>query len=219
MTDILIVLKRTGALLTGSHFVYTSGAHGPAYINKDLLYTHTDEASLVGKEFAKRVVDLPIEVVAAPAIGGIVLTQWTAYHLSRFKKKEVLSVYTEKTDLGEQVFTRGYEKFVKGKNVFVVEDLTSTGSSVKKVIGSVRNAGGNVIQVGVMVDRSPIDRPMTDDIIGAPFFALGRFPVELYKADSCILCAKNVPINIQAGHGKKFLRLKNISAKIIKKGK
>jgi len=208
MRDILTILKETKALLTDDHFVYTSGKHGSVYINKDIIYTHTERASEVGLMFAKRTQDLDIDVVAAPALGGIVLSQWTAFHLSKLKGHEIQSVYTEKTVDRDQIFTRGYDEIVKGRKVLVIEDLVTTGGSVKKVVGSVTSARGSVVSIGVMVDRSPLDNPASDDSLGAPFFALGRLPVELYDADTCPLCKKNIMINSSVGHGGKFLASK-----------
>lgn len=204
---ILDILKKTNALITNSHFVLTSGKHSSTYINKDAVYPHTREASEVGKMFAKKCKDYDIDVVAAPALGGIILSQWTAYHLSKLKRKNVLGVYTEKTLEKNQIFTRGYEKLVKGKNVLVVEDLTTTGGSVIKVIQSVREHGGTVVAVGVMVNRDPENVNVKS--IGAPFFSLGELFVKSYEENDCPLCTKRVKINIDVGHGKKFLEQKN----------
>lgn len=208
MRDILTILKESQALLSDDHFVYTSGLHGALYINKDILYTHPHNASEVGLLFAEQARNLDIEVVAAPALGGIVLSQWTAYHLTELKKKEIVAVYTEKTPEKEQLFTRGYDKVVAGKKVLVIEDLVTTGGSVRKVVASVIKAGGTVVSVGVMIDRSPKDTPATAETIGAPFFALGRLPVTIYTPQDCPLCKNSVPINTSVGHGKKFLTQK-----------
>ncbi len=167
---ILPILKATGALITNDHFVLTSGKHSSTYINKDAIYPHTKASSEIGALFAKAFQHLEIDAVAAPALGGIILSQWTAYHLSKLKRKEIYGVYTEKTLEKNQIFTRGYESFVKGKNVLVVEDLTTTGASVKKVVDSVRSHGGNVIAVGVMLNRDPEN--VNDNSLGAPFKAL-----------------------------------------------
>ncbi|HRP59348.1 MAG TPA: phosphoribosyltransferase family protein, partial [Vicingus sp.] len=153
MNDVLSLLKSVNAVITDDHFVYTSGKHGSVYINKDALYPHTKLASQVGKMFAEQTTDLEIDVVAAPALGGIILSQWTANHLSQLKGKEILGVYTEKDEQKNQVFTRGYDKLVTGKKVLVIEDLTTTGGSVKKVVDTVRQVGGEVVIVGVMVNR------------------------------------------------------------------
>ena len=133
MSKILDILRETKAIITNSHFVYTSGKHGSIYINKDIVYTHPEKASEVGLLFAEKTKNLEIDIVAAPALGGIILSQWTAYHLTKLKKKEILGIYTEKTPNNDQVFKRGYDKIIRGKNVLVVEDLTTTGDSVKKV--------------------------------------------------------------------------------------
>lgn len=146
MNKVIQILKKTGAILDNDHFVGTSGRHFDTYINKDILYTYPVESAKVGKLFAEKYKDANIEVVAAPALGGIILSQWTAYYLSKMKKKTIFSVYTEKTPEKLQIFTRGYENFVKGRNVLVIEDLTTTGGSVRKVVESVRAAGGIVVE-------------------------------------------------------------------------
>ncbi len=214
MKDIVSILKSVGAIITDSHFVGTSGRHMPAYINKDLLFLHPEEASNVGELFAEKFQNEDIDIVVAPAVGGTILSQWTAYHLSKLKKKEVLSTYTEK-DKGtsasasesEQVFRRGYDAYVKGKKVLVIEDLTTTGLSVKKLIETVKNVGGEVVAVCVMVNRDP--NLVNSQSIGAPFSSLGVFQIPSYEEKDCPLCKNGVPINISVGHGKKFLAEKN----------
>lgn len=207
---IIGILKRIGAVLTDDHFVYTSGKHGSVYINKDALYPHTTESSQVGRMFAEKFKDVDIDVVAAPALGGIILSQWTAYNLSKLKSKEVLGVYTEKTPEKNQVFTRGYDKLVKGKNVLVIEDLTTTGGSVRKVVDSVKAAGGHVVAVCVMVNRDPV--LVTSGVVGGPFSALGVLKAEAFDEADCPLCKDNVPINTDVGHGKKYLEGKRNTA-------
>lgn len=204
--EALELLKKTNAILTNSHFVGTSGKHFDTYINKDALYPHTAETSRMGELFAEKNKDLNIDVVAAPALGGIILSTWTGYHLSQLKKKEVLSVYTEKDAEKNQVFTRGYDKLVKEKNVLVIEDLTQTGGSVKKVLASVRNAGGNVVNVCVMVNKDP--KNINSETIGAPFNSLSELTVTSYEEKDCPMCKQGVPIDTRVGHGKKYLESK-----------
>ena len=98
--NLLDILQHLGAVLINDHFVYTSGKHGEVYINKDALYPHTRETSQEGRMLAELILanSLQPEVVVGPALGGIILSQWTAYHLSELLGKEVLSVYTEKDD-------------------------------------------------------------------------------------------------------------------------
>lgn len=212
--EVIEILKKVGALITDSHIVGTSGRHMPAYINKDAIFPHTEQASEIGRLFAEKFKDYDIEVVVAPAVGGTILSQWSAYHLSKLKNKEILSTYTEK-DKGttssaaesEQVFRRGYDKYVAGKKVLVIEDLTTTGTSVKKLIDAVKSAGGNVVAVCVMVNRDP--KLVNSETIGAPFYSLGVLEIPSYEEKDCPLCKSGVPINTSVGHGKKYLEAKN----------
>lgn len=203
MTDVVKLLKNIGAIVTNSHFVYTSGKHGSVYVRKDMLYPHADKTSQVCKLLAEKFKDKDIDVVVGPSIGGIILSQWVSYHLSKLKKKEILGIFTEKDENGNQIFKRGYDKLVKNKKVLVVEDLTTTGGSVKKVVDSVKNSGGKVVDVCVMVNRDP--EKVTSKSIGAPLSSLGIFKAESLDPKDCPLCKKNVPINTSVGHGKKYL--------------
>jgi orotate phosphoribosyltransferase len=204
--EVIEMLRKSGGVITDSHIVYTSGKHGSVYINKDALYPHTEFVSRIGELFAEQNKDIDIDVVAAPALGGIILETWTAYHLSKLKGKEILGVYTEKDAEKNQVFTRGYDKLVKDKNVLVIEDLTTTGGSVLKVVNTVKNAGGNVVGVAVMVNRAP--EIVNSDMMGVPFSSLAVLKAEAWDEADCKLCQTGVPINTTVGHGKKYLEAK-----------
>lgn len=197
------ILKKAGAVLRDSHFVYVSGKHSSIYVNKDYIYPHHKYVSRIAEIIAGKYKNKPVEVVVGPSIGGIILSQWVAYHLSKMKGEEVLSVYTEKTADNDQIFTRGYDQFVKGKNVLVVEDIVTTGNSVKKVINSVEDAGGKVLAACSIVNKDP--EHINPDFIGVPFDYLTIIGVDVYDEKDCPLCKKGVPINIMVGHGKKFL--------------
>src|SRR5579871_1810665 len=97
MSLVMDMLKETGAVIADSHFVLASGKHAGIYINKDALYPHTSAASVVCRDFAEKVRGLPIDVVVGPALGGIILSQWTAFHLSELRSQEIFGVYTEKS--------------------------------------------------------------------------------------------------------------------------
>jgi orotate phosphoribosyltransferase len=203
MSDVIQILKKVGAVLTNDHFVYTSGKHGSVYINKDAVYPHTKETSAICKLIARKFQYKLIQVVTAPSLGGIILSQWTAHWLSSLTHNEVLGVYTEKDAEKNQIFTRGYDRLVKGKRVLVVEDLTTTGGSVRKVVDTVRAAGGKVVAVCVMVNRDP--ERVTVKVVGAPFIALGVLKAEAYDESRCPLCKEGIPINTTVGHGKKYI--------------
>jgi orotate phosphoribosyltransferase len=209
MTQTVIdILKSVGAVLTDDHFVYTSGKHGSVYINKDALYPHTQQTAQVGKLFAEQCKDMDIDTVAAPALGGIILSQWTAYYLSEMKGKEIAGVYAEKNPDKSFTFTRGYDQYIKGKKVLVIEDLTTTGGSVKKIADVVRAAGGNVVAVGVMVNRDPEN--VNSEMMEAPFFALGVLKAEAFDEAEMPADLAARPINTTVGHGKKYLEAKSM---------
>ncbi len=209
--EVVNILKKIGAVITDSHFVYTSGKHGSVYINKDALYPHTKETSQVCELFAQKYKNLDIDIVVAPAVGGTILSQWTAYHLTNLKKKEILGIYTEK-DKGtlataaesEHIFRRGYDKLVKGKKALVIEDLTTTGMSVKKVVEAVKKAGGTVLAVAVMINRDPLH--VNTESMGVPFTSLGVIPAQAFNEAECPLCKNNIPINTEYAHGKEYLQ-------------
>ena len=203
---IIDILKKVNAVITDDHFVYTSGKHGEVYINKDALYPHTKETSAVGKMFAEKYQDAGIDLVVGPALGGIILSTWIAYHMSELTGREILGVYTEKDENKNQIFTRGYDKLVKGKNVLIIEDLTTTGGSVKKVVDTVKSAGGTVTAVCVMVNRNPDG--VNSEMMGVPFDALGVLPTAAYDEADCPFCKEGRPVNTEIGHGRKYMEEK-----------
>ena len=207
MPDIVTLLKKANAVITDSHIVYTSGKHGSVYVDKDALYPHTEMASEVGRMMAEKFKDADVEVVVGPMLGGIILSQWTAHHLTQMTGREVLSVYTEKDAESNQIFSRRrYDRHVKGKKTLIVEDITNTGGSAKKVVDTVKAAGGNIVALCVMINRDPTN--INSDTMGAPFYPLGVIEAEAIDAAECPLCKKGVPVNTDVGHGKAFLEKK-----------
>ena len=190
-------LAKLGAVITNSHVVYTSGLHGPAYVNKDAIYPHTAAISRLAGLIAFKFVDYNPEVVIAPAVGGCILSNRVAEHLSMMLGYEVLGVYVDKLDDGNFVIKRGYDKMVRGKKVLVVEDVLTTGSSVKKVITAARIAGGHVIGVGAICNRGNVEEK---DVGGVPILeALLNVKLDAYEEANCPLCKKGVPINTDVG--------------------
>jgi len=113
------ILQNVGAVTRG-HFVYTSGRHGSAYVNKDAVYLHPQATSRLCCMLARHFQDAGVEVVVGTALGGIPLSQWTVYHLRQLTRWEVLAAFTEEEG-GTKVFRRGYESVILGKKVLVPE--------------------------------------------------------------------------------------------------
>ncbi len=201
--EILDALAKIQAVITDSHLVYTSGKHGSTYFNKDAIYPHTEVTSMLCEEIARHFKDKGIEVVIAPAVGGVILSQWIAYHLTKITGREVLGVYAEK-DGDDFVIKRGYDKLSSGKKVLIVEDILTTGGSVKKVIDAARAVGANVMGLGVLCNRGGIT---AEDVSNPPeLFALINVNFDAWDEKNCPLCAKQVPINTDVGHGRKYIQ-------------
>lgn len=202
--DVLQVLGKIGAVITDSHIVYTSGKHGSAYVNKDAVYPHTAVTSRLCRAIAEQFADDNVQTVIAPAIGGVILSQWTAYHLSDMTGRNVMGVYAEKAPEGDEfVIKRGYDQFVKSHNVLVVEDVLNTGGSAHKVVDAVRAIGGNVLAVAALCNRGGVT---PHDLGDAPdLFALVNVQMDAWDAADCPLCRENRPINTQVGKGREYL--------------
>lgn len=203
MDDVVKILKDSGAVLEG-HFIGTSGRHLHGYMNKDKFLPHPAIVAKFSRMFAELNKDKGIEIVVSPAVAGIPFSQWTAHFLTEITGKEVLALFTEKTPENGQIFKRGYDKLVSGKRVLVVEDTVATGGSVKKVVDSVRAAGGDVVQISILVNRDP--DTVNEKTFGCPLNALAVIPMPSFAEDEVPDWLKAMPIRTDVGHGAKYLK-------------
>lgn len=199
--DVLDLLERVGAFRKG-HFVFTSGRHGDTYINKDAIYPYTRETSTLCRAMAEHFKDSNVEAVIGPAVGAAILSQWVAHHLSEMNGRDVLSVYADKDGMGGFLLKRGYDKLCAGKRVLVVEDLMTTGGSVKKVIDIMRANGSEVVGVGVVCNRGGVE--LKD--VGSPpkLVSLVQVQLDSWEATECLLCERKIPVSMDIGHGREF---------------
>jgi orotate phosphoribosyltransferase len=200
--DIMRTLAEVGAIITDSHIVYTSGRHGRVYVNKDALYLHPQVTEQLCARMAQDYNPAQVDVVAGPTVGGVILAQWVAWHLSKaLGQGEVLAVYAEEGPEKRRIFKRGYDQQLPSKRVVVVEDVVNTGGSARKVVDAVRELGGEVVGVSILCNRS--GDPHID--LGAPLHALVTLDLESWAPEECPLCQQGVPINIAVGKGRQFL--------------
>lgn len=205
MSEILILLERVGAIINNSHIVYTSGRHGRSYVNKDALYPHTTETSFVCSCIAHEFADAGVEVVAGPTVGGVIMAQWVAHHLSSITGAPVLAIYAEEESGSERkrIFRRGYDDIINGKKVLVVEDILTTGGSARKVVDAVYAHGGTPIGLGALCNRGNLNA----ESFNVPhFMALVEISLESWEASECPLCRDGVPVNTKVGKGATFSR-------------
>jgi len=203
-SDVLDMYQKSGGFRSG-HFVFVSGLHADTYINKNALYPYTREISALCKAIAEKFKGRGIEAVIGPATGGIILSQWVAYHLAEMDGHEVYSVYADKE--GDNfVIKRGYNDVVKGKKALVVEDLVTTGGSLRKVVEEARRVGADVLAAVTIVNRGDVTR----EAVGNPpeFISMLTVEMEQWPEDQCELCQKGIPVNTDIGHGKEFLAKK-----------
>ena len=172
------ILKDAGVLLQG-HFLLTSGRHSDKYLQCARIFKDATVSEVLCKELADRFKEDKIDVVIGPAIGAILISYETSRHLG------VPNLFAERDSEGVMVLRRSFA-IEPGQRVLVVEDVVTTGGSVREVIDLVQAAGGVVVGVGSIVDR-------TNGLIdfGVPFKAVYSATVESYLPEECPICIEN----------------------------
>jgi orotate phosphoribosyltransferase len=168
--DLLALFRKTGALLDG-HFVLRSGLHSRQFFQCALLLQYTDIAADVCGRLAKKLEGIACDTVISPALGGIVVGQEVGRALGK------RHIFAEK-DAGGLVLRRGFQ-ISPNERFIVAEDVVTRGGRVQETIDIVRQHGGVVAAVGVIVDRSGGQRPD----FGCPFVSLIEMNVETFEAD------------------------------------
>jgi orotate phosphoribosyltransferase len=180
-TSNLDLFKQTGAYLRG-HFRLTSGLHSPEYLQCALVLQYPEHAERLGRELAALMPkDRKVDLVAAPAVGGLIIGHEVARALgARF-------IFAER-DAGKMTLRRGFS-VQDGETAVVVEDVITTGGSSREVVEVLSAAGAGVIAAGSIIDRSGghVD-------IGVPRVALSTLQAITYPPENCPLCRDGVPV-------------------------
>ena len=185
--DLLRKLEARGAILNG-HFRLSSGRHSSVFVQKFRVLEQPVLVERVAQELAARARELTPTVVVSAAVGGIILGYETARQLG------TLGIFVEKEN-GVPTLRRGFA-LGAGERAFVVEDVVTTGGSVREVLDVIRAHGAHVAGVGVIVRRAPID-------FGVPTTALLDLPIGSFEPEHCPQCAAGEPITEP---GSRFLR-------------
>jgi orotate phosphoribosyltransferase len=172
--QVLEIFARTGVLLEG-HFRLTSGLHAAKYLQCAQLLQYPHEAGPLCEQLASYFKDAGATVVAGPATGGIIL----AYEVA--KALGVKNIFGEREN-GVMTFRRGF-KLEPTDKVLVLEDVVTTGGSVKELIACVKEAGAEVVGVASLVNRSGgrVD-------FGVPFKSLVNLDITTYQPEECPMC-------------------------------
>lgn len=165
------VFREAGAILDG-HFILSSGLRSPVFIQKARVFMYPDKTERLCRALAGRVREAgygDVDLIVAPAVGGIVPGYETARHLG------VPAVWVERE--GGVFHLRRFE-MPRGARVLVVEDIVTTGLSIRETIEAVRGLGGEVVACACLIDRSGGEAD-----VGVPLVALARYRVPAYPAD------------------------------------
>jgi orotate phosphoribosyltransferase len=176
--EILKILRDHSALLEG-HFILSSGLHSDRYIQCALVLQHPKVAERLGTELAAKLGHLGARVVAAPALGGVIVAHEVARALG------VRAIFTERQN-GVMALRRGFH-LEPGEPALVVEDVITTGGSTRETMACVEQAGGNVVGAGALVDRSGGAE------LGLPKASLLTIKVQNYDPKDCPLCKSGTP--------------------------
>ena len=171
--EILDIFRECGALLEG-HFILSSGLRSPVFLQKARVFMHPDKAEKLCRALAEKLKAEgygSVSQVVSPAVGGIIPGYETARHLG------VPAIYTERVD-GKFQLRRGFE-VARGEKVLVVEDIVTTGLSIRECIACLRQIGADVVAAACLVDRSAGEAD-----VGVPLVALTQYKVPAYPADA-----------------------------------
>lgn len=201
--EILAMLARLGAVITDSHIVYTSKKHGKAYVDFRRVYPHTRQTSDLCRALALKFAEDGIEAVVAPEKNGFIISQWVAYHLSEITGREVLAFVAEKAEKGFVIKRGDASSQLPGKKVLAIDDVGTTGGSLKETIEALWTLGAYVTGAGFFCNRGGIT---SEDLVHvSKLVALTNIPLDAWEPEECPLCRQGVPINTAVGHGEEYL--------------
>jgi len=170
--DVLDIFRECGAMLEG-HFILSSGLRSPVFLQKARVFQYPAQTEKLCKALADKIRAEgfgDVTKVVSPAIGGIIPGYETARQLG------LPALYTERVD-GQFELRRGFE-IAADDRVIVVEDIVSTGLSIRECVAALRAIGANVVAAACLIDRSAGEAD-----IGVPLVSLIQFKVPAYPAD------------------------------------
>lgn len=171
--EVLDLFRDSGALLEG-HFILSSGLRSPIFLQKARVFMYPEKAEKLCRALADKIRAAgygDVSQIVSPAVGGIIPGYETARHMG------VPAIYTERVN-GVFELRRGFE-IAPGEKVIVVEDIVSTGVSIRECIEAIRKTGANVVAAACLIDRSAGEAE-----VGVPLVSLVEYKVPAYPADA-----------------------------------
>lgn len=188
MTQPIDILRQSGAVRSG-HFRLTSGRHSDAYVEKFRLLERPELAGPLLGSLAERFRDSGVQVVLGPAVGGIIIAYEIARHLG------ARAVFAERED-GRLTLRRGFH-IEPGERCLVVEDVVTTGGSLREAIDVARGTGADIVGAALIVDRSG----GADIAPGVRLERLVEMQVDSWDPADCPLCAADVALEQPGSRG------------------
>lgn len=201
------MLQNSGVIITGDHFVYVSGKHGSTYVNKDRISLVPGLISAIAEDICANIGELKPDIIVAPPMGAIMLAGAISNILGEPAayadiKNDVVDGKVKKVGL---VLKRGFDDALTGKRVLVVEDVLTTGGSVRQLLNALVAAqieDCEVVGVAAIYNRGGV----TAKNLGVPFLYSSVNTVQqMFDRDNCPFCADNIPINTDYGHGAAYV--------------
>lgn len=169
--EVLDIFRETGAYMEG-HFILTSGLRSPVFLQKARVFMHADKTERLCKAMAARIREIvggDIDYVVGPAVGGIIPAYETSRHLG------VPAIWVERE---QGVFKLRRFEIEKGARVVIIEDIVTTGLSIRETVTCMKDVGAEVLGAACIIDRSAGKAE-----IGVPLIALAEYEVPTYPAD------------------------------------
>jgi orotate phosphoribosyltransferase len=195
--SIVRMLEDVGAIRQG-HFELTSGLHSGTYVQCAMVLQYPKYAEQLGRALAAEFLDLRIDCVASPALGGVILGHEVARAVPpRPDGSPIRAIFVERDKTGTLTLRRGF-RVEPDEHVLVVEDVWTTGGSTCETIRVLEEAGARVVAAGALIDRSggKIELPVRTE-------ALMELKIESYDASECPLCRNG---SMAVKPGSRFVR-------------
>ena len=176
------IFEEVGAIRHG-HFELTSGLHSGTYVQCALVLQYPKYAEQLGRALAAEFMDLRVDCVASPALGGLIIGHEVARAIPpRADGKPIRAIFVERDSLGTLTLRRGF-RVEPDEHVLVVEDVWTTGGSTCETIRVLEEAGARVVAAGALIDRSggKVEFPVEAQ-------ALLDLPIASYSPEDCPLC-------------------------------
>ncbi len=177
--DYIKIFEKTEALMYG-HFVLSSGMHSDAYFQCAKVLQYPKYLSLFANILSSHFSNLPIDKVISPAIGGIVLGTEVGRQLDK------RTIFSERVD-GKMQLRRGFE-INSGEKILIIEDVLSTGGSIKEVSELISQHNGDIVGIGIIVDRS-----ITPVFLHENFFSITKQSAKIFNKDNIPEHVKDIP--------------------------